>query len=72
METINVTNSCGRFYLAQEPHPNLEGMDKGEFFAVIEQSNGSTFYWGPYATRNAAQSVLDERKIGRVVQLRQI
>lgn len=54
------------------PHPNLEGMKPGDYWAVVEHSKKGSFYWGPYATKNAAQSVVEERGIGHVVHLSQI
>ena len=37
-------------------HPHLEGINDGKFFCVV--SDGAVF--GPYLTRNAAQSLVDE------------
>lgn len=38
------------------PHPHLEGMDAGELFVVATPDE----IFGPYATRAAAQSLLDD------------
>ena len=52
-------------------HPHLEGYrsDSVEYFAVREDTKAGTFYWGPYATWNAAKSVVEERGAGRVINL---
>ena len=38
------------------PHPRLEGMDAGELFVVATPDE----IFGPYATKAAAQSLLDD------------
>ena len=36
---------------------------------VIQETQGSTFYFGPYASREEAQRVIDRREGGRIVPL---
>ena len=36
---------------------------------VIHETQGSTFYFGPYANREEAQQVIDRRQGGRIVPL---
>lgn len=52
-------------------HPHLEGYEdtRTQWFAVVEATPSGDFYWGPYATRNAAASVLAERGTGRVIHM---
>ena len=36
---------------------------------VIQETQGSTFYFGPYASKEEAQQVISRREGGRIVPL---
>lgn len=52
-------------------HPHLEGYSSSplEYWAVLEASPSGEYLWGPYITKPAAQSVIDERGKGRIVHM---